>query len=65
MLTDYQRQLFSELVNVNYEADNTSNPPLLRDIARNQYWELQAELMEDMGVEEYNRFISRGRQLFS
>lgn len=65
MLTDYQRQLFSELVNASFEADNTENPPLLRDISRNLSWRLQDELREDMGEDEYSKFIMMGKQMFS
>lgn len=65
MLTNYQSQLFSRLVDANWEADNTSNSPFIRDIARNEYWKVKEELMEDMGKDEYNRFVNMGREMFA
>jgi hypothetical protein len=65
MLTDYQRQLFSRLVEASWEADNTVNSPLMRDLARNEYWRLKRELMNDMGVDAYNDYVEKGRQMFA
>jgi hypothetical protein len=65
MLTDYQRQLFSRLVEASWEADNTANSPLMRDLARNEYWRLKRELMDDMGVDAYNDYVEKGRQMFA
>lgn len=65
MLTDYQRQLFSKLVDLNYEADNTANSYLMRDLARNAYWDTKMELMNDMGRDEYERYMNRMKQMFA
>ena len=65
MLTDYQRELFSKLVDVSWEADNTANSPLTRDLARNEYWRLKQELMSDMGMEAYLLFMAKGKQMFA
>jgi len=65
MLTNYQSQLFSRLVDANWEADNTSNSPFIRDIARNEYWKVKEELIEEMGKEEYERFIRIGHEMFA
>jgi hypothetical protein len=65
MLTDYQRQLFSKLIDASGEADNTANSPLTRDLARNEYWRLKQELMDDMGMEAYLLFMAKGRQMFA
>ena len=64
-MTGYQQQLFSDLLNLNWEADNTSNSPFMRDVARNQYWKVKEELIEEMGKEEYERFIRIGREMFA
>jgi hypothetical protein len=64
-MTGYQQQLFSDLLNLNWEADNTSNSPFMRDVARNQYWKVKEELIEDMGKDEYERFIKLGREMFA
>jgi hypothetical protein len=65
MLTDYQRELFSKLVDASWEADNTANSPLTRDLARNEYWRLKQELMSDMGMEAYLLFMAKGKQMFA
>lgn len=65
MLTDYQRQLFSKLIDLNWEADNTINSPLMRDLARNAYWDTKQELMEDMGRDEYENYMKGMRQMFA
>jgi len=64
-MTDYQRQLFSKLVDANWEADNTINSPFLRDLARNEYWRVKEELMEDMGRDKYNNYVEGMRQMFA
>jgi hypothetical protein len=64
-MTDYQRQLFSKLVDANWEADNTINSPFLRDLARNEYWRVKEELIEVMGKDEYNRYVDGMRQMFA
>ena len=65
MLTDYQRELFSKLVDLNYEADNTSNSYLMRDLARNAYWDTKMELINDMGKDEYEKYMDGMKRLFS
>ena len=65
MLTDYQRELFSKLVDASWEADNTANSPLTRDLARNEYWRLKQELIDDMGMEAYLLFMAKGKQMFA
>ena len=65
MLTDYQRRLFSKLVDLNWEANNTSNSYLIRDLARNAYWETKQELQESMGQEEYDQYVDGMRRMFA
>jgi hypothetical protein len=64
-MTDYQRQLFSKLVDANWEADNTINSPFLRDLARNEYWRVKEELIEVMGKDEYKMYVEGMRQMFA
>ena len=65
MLTGYQQQLFSTLMEASWEADNTANSPLMRDLARNEYWRVKQELMDEMGVDAYNDYVEKGRQMFA
>lgn len=65
MLTTYQRHLFSQLVDLNWEANNTSNSYLIRDLARNAYWEAKQMLIDDMGKNEYESYVEGMRQMFA
>jgi hypothetical protein len=65
MLTEHQNELFSKLIDASWEADNTANSPLTRDLARNEYWQLKEELMNDMGTEAYLLFVARAKQMFA
>jgi hypothetical protein len=57
-MTNEQRNIFSKLLDANWEADNTSNDYLTRDIARQEYYNMKRQLMNSMGVNEYNKFIN-------
>jgi hypothetical protein len=64
MLTGYQRQLFSELVNLNWET-NQEYPQTVKTALLNEYWRVRKELEDDMGKDEYNRYINGMRQMFT
>jgi len=64
MLTDYQRQLFSELVSLNWEMDQ-DYPRAVKTALTNEYWRVRKELEEDMGKDEYNRYINGMKQMFA
>jgi hypothetical protein len=55
MLTAYQRQLFSDLVNLNWEIDHGNYNQVVQNALVEQYWKVKEELMSDMGREEYDR----------
>ena len=65
MLTDYQRQLLTKLMDYAWEADNTANSYLMRDLARNAYWDTKQNLMDDMGRDEYENYIDGMRRMFA
>ena len=64
MLTDYQRQLFSELVNLNWETDQ-NYPQTVKTALLNEYWRVRKELEDDMGRDNYNQYINGMRQMFA
>ena len=64
MLTGYQRQLFSELVNLNWET-NQEYPQTVKTALINEYWRVRKELEDDMGRDEYDRYINGMRQMFA
>jgi hypothetical protein len=65
MLTAYQRQLFSDLVSLNWEIDNSDYNKTVKNALVEQYWKVKEELMDDMGREEYDRYINGMREMFA
>jgi hypothetical protein len=64
MMTDYQRQLLSKLVNLNWEADQ-DYPQIVKNALVNEYFRVEDELKELMGREGYRAFIEGMRQMFA
>lgn len=64
MLTDYQRQLFSKIVNLNWEIDQ-DYPQIVKNALINEYFRVEEELMDDMGRVEYREYINGMRQMFA
>jgi hypothetical protein len=65
MLTGYQRQLFSDLISLNWEIDHGNYPSVVKNALVEQYWKVKEELMGDMGKGEYENYINGMRQLFA
>lgn len=65
MLTDYQRQLFSNLVSLNWEIDYGRYNKTVQDALVEQYWKVKEELMGDMGRDEYENYVNGMRQMFA
>ena len=63
-MTDYQRQLFSELVDLNWEADQ-DYPQVVKNALVNEYFRVEDELKELMGREGYRAYVEGMRQMFS
>ena len=64
-MTDYQRQLLSKLVNLNWEIDKGDYNKTVKDALVEQYWKVKEELMGDMGRDEYNNYVNGMRQMFA
>lgn len=64
-LTTEQSKLLSQLVDANWEADNTSNSYHDRDIARQKYYDLKIQLINSMGIENWDEFMRLGREMFA
>lgn len=65
MLTAYQRQLFQDLINLNWEINHGGYNKTVQDALVEQYWKVKEELMSDMGREEYDRYVNGMRELFA
>ena len=64
MLTDYQRQLFSKIVNLNWEIDQ-DYPQIVKNALINEYFRVEEELMDNMGRAEYRAYIDGMRRMFA
>lgn len=64
-MTGYQQQLFSDLVNLNWELNNGNYPAVVKDAIVEQYWKLKEELMNDMGAAEFREYMRMGREMFA
>jgi hypothetical protein len=67
MLTDYQRQLFNDLVSLNWEINqcNSGYNEIVMNALITQYWKVRDSLIEDMGRDKYNDYIGGMRQMFA
>lgn len=64
MLTDYQRQLFSKIVDLNWEIDQ-DYPQVVKKALINEYFRVEEELMDNMGRVEYRAYIDGMRRMFA
>lgn len=63
-MTNYARQLFSDLLEVNVLIDEQENKEVARFLAI-AYHKIQDELRDEMGHNEYAMFIRQGREMFA
>ena len=64
--TEKARDLFSQLLDVNWKIDNKEySSPEERIELNTQYRKLYDELMVEMGVEEFTKFMEMGNKLFN
>ena len=63
-MTDYQRQLFSKLIDLNWEADQ-DYPQIVKNALVNEYFRVEDNLKELMGREEYRAYVEGMRQMFA
>lgn len=64
-LTTEQSRILSQLINANWDADNTNNSYHDRDIARQKYYRLKRELIDSMGADAYTEFMRIGSEMFA
>jgi hypothetical protein len=64
--TEKARDLFSQLLDVNWKIDNKEYSSFEERIELNtQYRKLYDELMLEMGTEEFTKFMEMGHKLFN
>ena len=63
-MTDYQRQLLSKLIDLNWESSK-SYDQIIKNALINEYFRVEDQLIEDMGREEYRAYVEGMRQMFA
>jgi phage anti-repressor protein len=64
--TEKARELFSQLLDVNWKIDNKEYRSLEERVELNtQYRKLYDEIMVEMGTEEFTKFMEMGHKLFN
>jgi hypothetical protein len=66
MFTEKQRKIFNEVLDLNWKSEKEVkkfSPEWVE--AQKEMGKKLNELKEDMGEEEYNRFMSNGRAMFA
>ncbi len=72
MKSERAQRLFSELIDVNWEIkehreNNTDSPTFFSDYLELEakYNQIRKDLIEEMGQEEYDNFMTMGRKMFA
>jgi len=64
-MTTEQSRILSKLIDANWEMNNTNNDYSERDQYREEYYNLRKELIDSMGLDNYNEFMNMGRRMFA
>lgn len=64
MLNDKQRKIFSEVLDLNWDCDNETDPVKKKELVI-RLRAKKTELKDDMGEEAYDNFMSMGQKMFS
>ena len=65
MMTDKQREMFSQLIDLDWDANNTWNTPEERDAAREEATYIRWKLRKEMGPQAYDDFMDKGAKMFA
>lgn len=64
-MTNYERSLFSELVEVNWRMDNGNYDVIIKAALLSRYHEIVSQLEDSMGRDEWRSYIRGMRQMFA
>lgn len=64
MMTDYQRQMFSKLIDLNWEMKKNYDQ-IIKNALINEFWRVEEQLMDDMGRAEYRAYVDGMRRMFA
>jgi len=63
-MTNYEREIFSKLLDVSWEMDKKEHSKLIKEALNCYYFKLRDELIESMGWEKYKEFVEQGQSMF-
>lgn len=64
-MTQYQRQLFSQILDVNFEIETGNHNEVVMQALRYRLDALQMMMEEDMGAFEWHEWKEKGRKMFT
>jgi hypothetical protein len=64
-MNEQARKLFNNLMEANWQIEQNKNNKDLVNILLIAYHHLRAELIEEIGAAEYNKFMKLGAQMFA
>jgi hypothetical protein len=64
-MNERSSQLFSQLVDINWELNNVDYPKTIKFALTEQYWKIKNELIDEMGIDAFNNFVEQGRRMFA
>jgi len=64
-MNERSSQLFSQLVDINWELRNVGYPKTVKLALTEQYWKIKNELIDEMGIDAFNNLVEQGRRMFS
>ena len=64
-MTTYQNRLFSKVVDLNWEMNNSDYNQTVKDALTAQYFKVMEMLKEDMGNAEFREYMRMGREMFA
>lgn len=64
MMTDYQRQLFSQMLDVNWELEVGDYSPVVMEALKYRLDSLETEMEYSMGEKEWKEWKENGRRMF-
>jgi hypothetical protein len=63
-MTDYQRHLFSEMLDINWELNLGIHNEVVTRALHYRMNQLEEKMGEDMGEQEWRDWKNRGREMF-
>ena len=64
-MNNYERDLFNQLLEVNWRINNGSYDSIVKRALIEHYWMLEEKIEDSMGKREYREFVDGMRRMFA